>query len=62
MQQVSALNNPNLALNQLIMSNPNAAKAIEYIRNNGGDSQRAFYQLAKQMNIDPQEVLDYLKQ
>lgn len=51
-----------MLINQMIMSNPQLARAMEYVRNNGGNPQTAFYNLAKEMGIDPQAVLNELNQ
>ena len=60
--QAKMAQNPITFLNQLIMSNPQAAQAFEYIRQNGGDPKTAFYNYAKQLGIDdPQTVLNTLQ-
>ena len=51
-------NNPQLAINQLLQNNPQARKAMDYIKASGKDPEAAFYALANQMNVNPQEVLD----
>ena len=53
--------NPTLFLNQLIMSNPQFAQVFDYIKQNGGNPQTAFYNYAKQAGIDPQMVLNALR-
>ena len=32
-------------------------KVREYINNNNGDAQKAFYQMAKDMGVNPDEIL-----
>ena len=54
--------NPQLFLNQLLMSNPQIAQVLEYIKQNGGYAQTAFYNYAKQMGLDPQMVLNTMQQ
>ena len=61
-QQMSAYQNPQAALNQILMSNPNVANAMNFIKQNGNNPQVAFMNLAKQMGVDPQEVLRELQQ
>ncbi len=61
MQQMQYATNPQLALNQFMMSNPQLANAISFIQQNGGNPQTAFYNLAKQMNVNPETVLNALK-
>ena len=61
MHQVQAAANPQLALNQLLMSNPQLAQAVSLIRSMGGNPQNTFYNYAKQMGINPEDVLNSLK-
>ena len=61
MHQVQAAANPQLALNQLLMSNPQLAQAFSLIRSMGGNPQNTFYNYAKQIGINPEDVLNSLK-
>lgn len=61
MQQVQMAQNPQLALNQLLMSNPQLKQAIDFIKENGNDPQTAFFNLARQKGIDPQTILSQLR-
>ena len=61
MNQIKMAQNPQLALNQILMNNPNINSIMELIKNNGGNLQTAFYNLAKQKGIDPQVVLNELQ-
>ena len=61
MHQVQAAANPQFALNQMLMSNPQLAQAFSLIRSMGGNPQNTFYNYAKQMGINPEEVLNSLK-
>lgn len=53
--------NPQAMLNQMVMSNPNLKQVMDIINQNGGDPQKAFYALAEQKGVNPQDVLDMLK-
>lgn len=53
--------NPMQMLQAMSQKNPNIQKAIEYVKQNGGDAQSAFYQIAKQYGVDPNQVLNMLK-
>ena len=53
--------NPQLALNQLLMNNPQLNQASEFIKQNGNDPKTAFFNLARQKGIDPQSILNQLK-
>lgn len=61
MNMVRAASNPSAALNQMLTQNPNYQQINKLIQENGGDAQKAFYSLANQMGIDPQQILDALK-
>ena len=44
------------------MQNTPAMKQVnEYIKANGGDAQAAFYKLAKEKGVDPQEILNQIR-
>ena len=53
--------NPQALLNQLMMTSPNMKQVMEIVQQYGGDANRAFYALAEQKGINPQEILDLLK-
>lgn len=55
------MSNPQAALNQLLMNNPNVSQAINFIRQNGNNPQSAYYNLARSMGIDPNEFLKELQ-
>ena len=48
-------------MNQLAQNNPQIKQAMDYVNQCGGDPQKAFYTLAKQKGVDPQQILDALK-
>ena len=54
-------NNPQYALQQMIQSDPRMQNVMSIIRQNGGDPRTAFYNLAQQKGIDPEEVLRMLR-
>ena len=53
--------NPQAMLMQMMQNNPNVKQAMEIVQQYGGDAEKAFYALAKQKGINPQEILDLLK-
>lgn len=53
--------NPQALLAQLAQTNPNMKQVMEIIRQYGGDANKAFYAIAEQNGIDPQEILNLLK-
>ena len=61
MAQVKTAQNPQLMLNQMLGNNPNLGQAMELIKQAGGNGQQAFYNYAKQLGVDPQQVLNMLQ-
>lgn len=53
--------NPNQTAQYLLSQNPQYNTVINYVRNNGGDPQKAFYQMAKEKGVDPNAILSALK-
>ena len=53
--------NPQAMLMQMMQNNPNVKQAMEIAQQYGGDAEKAFYALAEQKGINPQEILDLLK-
>lgn len=58
---VKAAQNPQAMLNQLMMSNQNMKQVMDIVNQYGGDSMKAFYAVAEQNGINPQDILDMLK-
>ena len=58
---VNGAQNPQLMLNQLMTSNPQLKQVMDIINQSGGDPQKAFYALAEQKGVDPNEILNMLK-
>ena len=61
MNMVRTAQDPSAMLNQLIMNNPNMKQVMDMVQQAGGDPQKAFYALAQQKGVDPQQILDMLK-
>lgn len=61
MNQVKAAQNPQAMLNQLMMNNPNMKTAMTLIQQSGNDPKATFYALAKQMGVNPNDVLNALR-
>ena len=53
--------NPQAMLSQMMQNNPNMKQVTEIINRAGGDPKRAFYALAQERGVDPQEILNMLK-
>ena len=61
MNMVGGAQDPNMMIRQLVNTNPQMKQVMEVINNAGGDPRRAFYELAQQKGVDPQEILDMMK-
>ena len=61
MQTVQMASNPQTAIQQLMSTNPAMKQAIEYVNANGGNPKDAFYKLAKERGVNPEEILNSLK-
>ena len=61
LNMVKTAQDPQAMLNQLAMNNPNMKKAMDTVNQYGGDSMKAFQETAKQMGIDPNEIMNMLK-
>ena len=53
--------NPQDALNRMMQNNPRMKQVMDYINENGGDAQAAFYKMAKEKGVDPNEILSQLR-
>ena len=61
MGMVKSAANPQQALNMLAMNNPQMKQVMEIVDQYGGDSMKAFQEMAKQFGVDPEEILGMLK-
>ena len=61
MGMLNASQNPQAMLNQLMQSNPQMKQVMDVINQSGGDAKKAFYSLAEQKGVNPQDILDMLK-
>lgn len=53
--------NPTAMVQSMMGNNPNYQKAMSLINQYGGDAQKAFYALAQQMGVNPNDILNQLK-
>ena len=61
MTMVGGAQDPNGMIRQLMNTNPQMKQAMDLINSAGGDPRKAFYALAQQKGVDPQEILDMMK-
>lgn len=55
--QIKSMGNPQMMLQQM----PQYKEVMDYVNQNGGDAKSAFYAKAKEMGIDPDEVLKAMR-
>lgn len=58
-KQIKTLANPQMALSQMIQSNPQMAQVMQVC--NGKNPQEIFYAMCKQQGIDPNDILNIFK-
>ena len=61
MQMVRSAGNPGAMVQGMAQNNPQMKQAIDFIKQNGNDPKRAFYALAQQKGVDPDEILRTLQ-
>ena len=44
-------------VSQTIQNNPQIKQVMDYVNQNGGDPKTAFYKLAQEKGVDPNEIL-----
>lgn len=61
MNIVRSASNPNIMLQNMIQSNPQMKQVMDIVNQSGGDPKQAFYKMAEQKGIDPEQVLQMLR-
>lgn len=61
MNTLRMASNPQAMLTEMVNSNPQVKQAMDYVNNNGGDAKAAFYQLAQENGVNPDEIINMLK-
>ena len=50
-----------MMLNQMMGQNPQIKQAMDYVNANGGDFEKAFYKLAQEKGVNPDDILNQLR-
>lgn len=58
---LKSVRNPQTMLQQMMSNNPQYKQVMQFVQDNGGDAEKAFYSLANQMGVDPEQILNMLK-
>ena len=61
MSAVRTAQNPQLALNQLIMNNPQMKQVMDIVQKHGGDPMAAFRAEAEASGVDPDEIMAMIR-
>lgn len=61
MNTVRNAGNPQAMLMNMAQNNPGIKQAMDFINQSGGDPQKAFYALAEQKGVNPEDILSQLR-
>ena len=56
-QMIRSIGNPQMMIQQM----PQYKQVMDYVKENGGDPKTAFYKMAEQMGINPDDIINQLK-
>ena len=59
--KVKNAGNPQMMLQQMMGQNPQIKNVMDYVNQNGGDAKAAFYKMAQEKGVNPDDVLNQLK-
>lgn len=58
---IQSASNPMAMVNQMAMNDPKMQQVMQVVNQNGGDAKAAFYNLAKQRGVNPEDILNQLR-
>ena len=61
MNMLRSAGNPQMMLQQMTAQNPQMQQVMNYVNENGGNAKQAFYKLAQEKGVNPDEILNMLK-
>ena len=61
MSTIKSAQNPQQMLNNMMMQNPQYKQVMDYINQNGGDAKTAFYKMAQEKGVNPNDIINALK-
>lgn len=61
MNMVRSAGNPQAMMQSMIQNNPQMKQVMDIVNNSGGDPKAAFYKMAEEKGIDPEEILSMLR-
>ena len=61
MNMVRSAGNPQAMLQNMAQTNPQLKHVMDVVNTSGGDPKAAFYKMAKEKGVDPDQVLSLLR-
>lgn len=61
LNMVQSASNPQAMLQSLAQSNPQVKQVMDLVDQSGGDPKAAFYKMAEEKGVDPDQILSALK-
>lgn len=61
MDTIKSSQNPQAMMQNMMAQNPNYKQVMDYVNQNGGDPKSAFYKMAQEKGVDPNDILNMLK-
>lgn len=61
MNMVRSAGNPQAMLQSMVSSNPQMKQVMDMVNQYGGDPKAAFYKMAEEQGVDPEQVLSMLR-
>ena len=61
MGMIGGAQDPQAMINQLMINNPQMKQAMEIINQAGGDPKKAFYSLAEQKGVNPDDIINLIR-
>lgn len=61
MNMVRSAGNPQAMLQSIAQNNPQMKQVMDIVGQSGGDPKEAFYRMAKEKGVDPEQILSMLK-
>ena len=60
-QTIKTAQDPEALFNKMMQGNQGYQRAVEYVKQNGGDPKKAFQKLAQENGIDPNEIANLFR-
>ena len=61
MNMVQSSRNPQMMLQSIAQSNPQMKQVMDIVNKSGGNPKAAFYKMAEEKGVDPEQVLSMLR-